>query len=187
MSKKQANKKSEIVNVTVNPERVEHASALVESVIYGLSNLFNMSVTYEDREGKTTTTNRMRFTLVSAYNGLAYSLSRQEEWLNSQLDQARDKAKAALFAANGTEISILNVQRAADRLDQIEEELAACVMLKDRCIAVHDEVSGKKFEYRGAPVTTKSQRVDTKNTDVQRLAKRINVSLDSLPNTNGVN
>lgn len=167
--------------------QVVTAQDLVDNVIFGLSNLFNFPVTYEDREGNTVTTNTMRFTLISAYNGLAYSLSRQQDWLSAQLDQQREKAKEALFAANGTEISILNVQRATERLERIEEEMAALELLKNRCIDVHDQLSTKKFEYRAATRPTPTKRVDVANTDVQHLAAKLGVTLDHLPNTNGVN
>lgn len=163
------------------------ATDMVDNVIFGLSNLFNMPVTYEDSTGKEVTVNRMRFTLVSAYNGLAYSLSRQNDWLSSQLDQAREKAKAALYAAKGDEISILNVERAMARLEQIEEEMAAVELLLSRVIAVHDNLSTKKFEYRGSPINVPSKRVDVQNVSVQQAARKLGISLESLPNTDGVN
>lgn len=177
MSKKSASKVQAVVT----------AEELAQNVIFGLSNLFNYTVTYEDRDGSTVSTNTMRFTLTSAFNGLAYSLSRQKDWLTSQLDSQRDKAKEALFAANGTEISIQNIHRATERLERIEEEMAALDLLLTKCVAAHDAISPKAFEYKANPKPVPSKNVDVKNVDVQHLAKKLGISLDSLPNTNGVN
>jgi hypothetical protein len=177
MSKKSASKVQAVVT----------AEELAQNVIFGLSNLFNYTVTYEDRDGSTVSTNTMRFTLTSAYNGLAYSLSRQKDWLTGQLDSQRDKAKEALFAANGTEISIQNIHRATERLERIEEEMAALDLLLTKCVAAHDAISPKAFEYKATPKPVPSKNVDVKNVDVQHLAKKLGISLDSLPNTNGVN
>lgn len=163
------------------------AEELAQSVVFGLSNLFNYTVTYEDRDGSTVTTNTMRYTLTSAFNGLAYSLSRQKDWLSSQLDTQREKAKEALFAANGTEISIQNIQRATERLERIEEEMAALELLLDKCVTAHNAISPKQFEYKAQPKPIPSKHVDVTNVDVQHLARKLGLSLDSLPNTNGVN
>lgn len=163
------------------------AEELAQSVIFGLSNLFNFTVTYEDRDGSTVTTNTMRYTLTSAFNGLAYSLSRQKDWLSGQLDTQREKAKEALFAANGTEISIQNIQRATERLERIEEEMAALELLLDKCVTAHNAISPKQFEYKAQAKPMPSKHVDVTNVDVQHLARKLGLSLDSLPNTNGVN
>lgn len=177
MSKKSAQKVQAIVT----------AEELAQNVIFGLSNLFNYTVTYEDRDGSTVSTNTMRFTLTSAFNGLAYSLSRQKDWLTSQLDSQRDKAKEALFAANGTEISIQNIHRATERLERIEEEMAALDLLLTKCVAAHNAISPKAFEYKANPKPVPSKNVDVSNVDVQHLARKLGINLDSLPNTNGVN
>jgi len=186
MSKK-AQKKLDIVNVSVNPDRVAHADQLAQDVIFGLSNLFNYMITYEDRDGTTVTVNTMRYTLTSAFNGLAYSLSRQKDWLSSQLDTQRERAKEALFAANGTEISIQNINRATERLERIEEEMAALDLLLGKCVTAHNAISPKAFEYKSQPKPLPSKNVDVSNVSVQHLARKLGVSLDSLPNTNGVN
>jgi hypothetical protein len=177
MSKKSAQKVQAIVT----------AEDLAQNVIFGLSNLFNYTVTYEDRDGSTVSTNTMRFTLTSAFNGLAYSLSRQKDWLSGQLDSQRDKAKEALFAANGTEISIQNIHRATERLERIEEEMAALDLLLTKCVAAHNAISPKAFEYKANPKPVPSKNVDVSNVDVQHLARKLGINLDSLPNTNGVN
>lgn len=177
MSKKSAQKVQAIVT----------AEELAQNVIFGLSNLFNYTVTYEDRDGSTVSTNTMRFTLTSAFNGLAYSLSRQKDWLSGQLDSQRDKAKEALFAANGTEISIQNIHRATERLERIEEEMAALDLLLTKCVAAHNAISPKAFEYKANPKPVPSKNVDVSNVDVQHLARKLGINLDSLPNTNGVN
>jgi len=167
--------------------KVVSAEDLAQNVIFGLSNLFNYTITYEDQQGKTVTANTMRFTLTSAFNGLAYSLSRQKDWLLGQLDIQRDKAKEVLFAANGTEISIQNIHRATERLERIEEEMAALDLLLTKCIAAHNAISPKQFEYKAQPKPVPSKNIDVNNTDVQHLARKLDISLDSLPNTNGVN
>jgi hypothetical protein len=177
MSKKSAQKVQAIVT----------AEELAQNVIFGLSNLFNYTVTYEDRDGSTVSMNTMRFTLTSAFNGLSYSLSRQKDWLSGQLDSQRDKAKEALFAANGTEISIQNIHRATERLERIEEEMAALDLLLTKCVAAHNAISPKAFEYKANPKPVPSKNVDVSNVDVQHLAKKLGINLDSLPNTNGVN
>lgn len=186
MSKK-SQKKMDVVNVTINPDRVTSAEELAQNVIFGLSNLFNYMITYEDRDGTTVSVNTMRYTLTSAFNGLAYSLSRQKDWLSGQLDTQREKAKEALFAANGTEISILNIQRATERLERIEEEMAALELMLDKCVTAHNAISPKQFEYKSQPKPLPSKNVDVTNSSVQQLARKLGVALDSLPNTNGVN
>jgi hypothetical protein len=186
MSKK-AQKKLDVVNVTINPDRIAHADELAQTVIFGLSNLFNYMITYEDRDGTTVSVNTMRYTLTTAYNGLAYSLSRQKDWLSTQLDTQRERAKEALFAANGTEISIQNINRATERLERIEEEMAALDLLLSKCVAAHNAISSKAFEYKAQPKPMPSKNVDVSNVSVQHLARKLGVSLDSLPNTNGVN
>lgn len=168
-------------------QKIITADELAQNVVHGLSNLFNYTVTYEDRDGSQVTTNTMRYTLTSAFNGLAYSLSRQKDWLSSQLDTQRERAKEALFAANGTEISIQNINRATERLERIEEEMAALDLLLGKCVTAHNAISPKAFEYKSQPKPLPSKNVDVSNVSVQHLARKLGVSLDSLPNTNGVN
>jgi len=163
-----------------------NADQLASQVIQGLANLFNYTVTYEDRDGSTVSTNTMRFTLTSALNGLCYSLSRQNDWLVQQLDTQREKAKEALFGANGTEISMNNVRRATERLERIEEEMAALDLMLQKAIVAHDAISPKQFEFKAQMKPLPSKNVDTTNVDVQHLAAKLGVNLDRLPNTDGV-
>ena len=156
---------------------------IVSSIIGGIVELFTNNVTTRNGEQY----NTHQYSLINALNGIAFNASRQKEYVETQLEKARDEAKKALMAASGNEISINNVRYATERLDQREDELACIELLLDQSVKAYEAFSDKKFEYKGKPTVTPVKNVATENVDVQALARRLGVDLDHVTNnTNGV-
>jgi len=160
---------------------------IAAQIVAGIVELFTNKITYIDQNGEVVEYNTHKYSMVNALNGMAFSMSRQKEYVETQLEKARDEAKKALMAASGNEISINNVRRATERLDQREDELACIQILLDQSVKAYEVFSDKKFEYKGKPTVTPVKNVATENVDVQALARRLGVDLDHVTNnTNGV-
>lgn len=160
---------------------------MTAQIVSGIVELFTNKITYIAQNGELIEYNTHKYSMINALNGIAFSMSRQKEYVEDQLDKARDEAKKALMAASGNEISINNVRRATERLDQREDELACIQILLDQSVKAHNAFSEKKFEYKGKPTVTPVKNVATENLDVQSLARRLGVDLDHVTNnTNGV-
>ena len=166
-------KGSKASNATL-PEKV-----LCSNIIGGIVELFTNNITYIDRNGEVVEYNTHKYSLHNALNGLAFSMSRQKEYVEGQVDKAREVCKKALMAFNpSSEISVQEMTQAEERLNQREDELQCIELLLNQSVKAYEAFTEKKFEYKGKPTNAPVQNVHTEDPRVQAMARRLGVNLD---------
>ena len=179
MTKTSATSKKTVSHIEIAHTAIDERS-ISQHIVGSIVELFTNNITYIDKNGEVVEYNTHKYSLINALNGLAFSMSRQRLYVVDQVDKARTEAKAALMAATGNEISMNKLRIASERLDQREDELFCVDTLLDQSVKAYEALASKKFEFKGKPTETPVVNVNTENADVQAMARRLGINLDSI-------
>ena len=154
---------------------------IVSSIIGGIVELFTNKITYIDQNGEVVEYNTHKYSLINALNGIAFNASRQKEYIETQVDKARDEFKKALMSyVPGNPISMEQFNRAEERLNQREDELQCVELLLNQSVKAYEAFSDKKFEYKGKPTNAPVKNVHTDDPVVQAAARRLGLDLSKI-------
>ena len=119
-----------------------------EKALTAIATIYFEAYDHTDRDGVVTERNRKGFVQDKLLNGVCYQLANAIDYTTERtLPQAKAAVQRAMRAHDGTEISELNLQRAVEWVQRLNEQLAFDTAMLETAKLVYTRATGKDFAY----------------------------------------